>query len=124
MGTITRRAAARLALMIGALSVVAGTRAVQGWEPGYTVLSWLPVYNLAMGVWTVLVPTVLIWSRNRYAVPVSVGTLCVHVGVLLLLVSTAVGTPARESMLAMAFRVAIWLAIIALLVFGSRPKRG
>lgn len=124
MGTIARRAAALLALMIGALSVVAGTRAVQGWQPGYTVLSWLPIYNLAMGVWTVLVPTVLIWRRSRYAVPVSVGTLCVHVSVLLLLVSTVVGTPARESMLAMASRVAVWLVIIALLVLRRRPTAG
>ncbi|MDP2326623.1 MAG: hypothetical protein Q8M79_00880 [Dehalococcoidia bacterium] len=107
-------------MMIGALSVAAGTRAAQGWQPGYTVLSWLPIYNLAMGAWTVLVPTVLIWIRSRYAVPASLGTLGVHVSVLLLLASGVVGTPARESMLAMAFRVATWLVIVALLVLERR----
>lgn len=120
MSTTARRATALLALMIGALSVVAGTRAAQGWQPGYTVLSWLPIYNLAMGLWTVLVPVVLIWRGSRSAVPVSVGTLSVHVSVLLLLASTVVGTPAKESMLAMAFRVATWLVIVALLVVERR----
>lgn len=120
MSTTARRAAAVLAMMIGALSVVAGSRAAQGWQPGYTVLSWLPVYNVAMGAWTVLVPTVLIWIRSRYAIPVSLGTLGVHVSVLLLLASTVVGTPARESMLAMAFRVATWLVIVALLALERR----
>ncbi len=120
MDTFARGAAALLALMIGAMSVVAGTSAAQGWQPGYTVLSWLPIYNLAIGLWTVLVPTVLIWSRSRFAVLVSVGTLCVHVSVLLLLVSTVVGVPARESMLAMTSRVAVWLIIIGLLVLWRR----
>jgi len=115
MGAIGRRTAALLALIVGALSVVAGTTATRGWEPGYTVLSWLPIYNVAIGVWTVLVPTVLIWRNSRYAMLTSVGTLTVHLSVWLLLLSGVVGMPARQSLLAMASRVAVWLIIIGLL---------
>lgn len=113
------RIAAVVALLIGAVSVVAGGRALQGWDPGYSVLGWLPVYNVALGLWTVIVAA-LIWRGSRRATSASIGTVGVHTLVLLVLLSGLLGTPARESLLAMTFRVATWLVILALLRPASR----
>ena len=41
-----------LAFLVGIMSIVAGGKAMQGWNPGYSVLSWLPVYNFMMGIST------------------------------------------------------------------------
>ena len=61
------RIAAGLAFVVGAMSIVAGGKAMQGWDPGYSVLGWLPVYNFVMGMLTVLLPAILLWINNRYA---------------------------------------------------------
>lgn len=123
MNVSKSRGAAVLALLVGGLSVIAGRQAALGWDPGYSVLSWLPLYNLAMGLWTLLVPAILIWRGSRYGIPASIATLATHTGVLLLLLSNAVGVPAAQSILAMAFRVLTWLVILALLVVQSRNAR-
>jgi len=116
------RVAAALAFTLGVLSVVAGRQAATGWDPGYAVLGWLPLYNLAMGAWTVLVPAMLIWRRSRYAMPVSIATLALHAVVLAVLLSGALGVPATQSLLAMTFRVGVWLAVIGLLAAHSRRR--
>jgi len=114
------RVAAVLALLVGALSVIAGRQAALGWEPGYSVLSWLPLYNLGMGVWTVLVPAILIWRGNRYGMQASIATFTIHAVILLLLLSNIFGEPAAQSILAMVFRVVTWVAILGLLIVHSR----
>jgi hypothetical protein len=38
-----------LAFILGGLSIFAGALAMTGWEPGYFVLNWLPVYNFILG---------------------------------------------------------------------------
>ncbi len=114
------KVAAVLALLVGALSVIAGRQAAQGWDPGYSVLSWLPLYNFGMGVWTVLAPAILIWRGNRYGMPASIATLTTHAVVLLLLLSNVFGIPATQSILAMVFRVVTWVVILGLLRVHSR----
>lgn len=116
------RVAAALAFTLGVLSVVAGRQAATGWDPGYAVLGWLPLYNLVMGAWTVLVPVVLIWRGSRYAMPVSIATLALHAVVLAVLLSGALGVPATQSLLAMTFRVGVWLTVIGLLTLRSRGR--
>lgn len=116
------RIAAALAFTLGAFSIVAGRQAATGWDPGYAVLGWLPLYNLAMGAWTVLVPAMLIWRGSRYAMPVSVATLALHAAVLAVLLSGALGVPATQSLLAMTVRVGVWLAVIGLLTVHSRRR--
>ena len=59
------------------MSVVAGGQAARGWDPGYAVLAWLPVYNFALGIWTVAVPAPLIWRGSRRALPAALATLLV-----------------------------------------------
>ncbi len=120
MNISMRKVAAVLALLVGALSVIAGRQAALGWDPGYSVLSWLPLYNLGMGLWTLLVPAILIWRGNRYSVPTAIATLTTHAAVLLLLLSNVVGVPATQSIMAMAFRVVTWVVILGLLRVHSR----
>lgn len=122
MGTSLNRPAAGLAFLLGAFSIVAGRQAAAGWDPGYAVLDWLPLYNLAAGVWTVLVPAILIWRSSRYAVPVSIATLAMHTAVLVLLLSGAIGVPATQSLLAMTFRIGVWLVVIGLLAVQRRRR--
>jgi len=120
MRTSLNRPAAVLAFLLGAFSIVAGRQAAAGWDPGYAVLDWLPLYNLAAGVWTVIVPTILIWRGSRYAVPISIATVGMHAAVLGLLLSGAIGVPATQSLLAMTFRIGIWLAVLGLLAVRGR----
>lgn len=108
--------AAFLAFAVGAMSIVAGGMVIKGWRPGYSVLSWLPVYNFAVGLLT-LVPAVLLWFKNRYALVVSLGTFSVHTIVLLLLLTIFRGGVAVQSIGAMSFRVVIWLIVLALIMF-------
>ncbi len=108
-----------LAFLVGIMSIVAGGKAMQGWNPGYSVLSWLPVYNFVMGI-LAIIPAVLLWINHRYALAASVATLGIHTLVLLLLLSTFRGEVAFQSIAAMIFRLAVWIVILGLLFFQAR----
>ena len=123
MNTTLNKIAAILAFIIGAMSVVAGGKAMQGWDPGYLVLNWLPVYNFIMGVLTVLIPTILIWRNSRFAMTAAITTFGIHAITTLLLLSAFRGTPAAESILAMAFRLIVWLIILALMFLQARKDK-
>lgn len=114
--------AAALAIMVGASSIVAGGMAMRGWEPGYFVLNWLPVYNLIMGVLTVFIPAILIWRKSRYAMPTAIGTLSVHAVVLLVLIFAFRGIVATQSILAMVFRLVVWIIILGMMFSTHRKK--
>lgn len=123
MKTTLNRIASLLAFAIGAMSVFSGWRAMQGWEPGYSVLGWLPVYNFALGILTVIIPAVLIWREHRFALPAAIGTFSLHAIVLLLLVTFYGGIVAAESISAMLFRLGIWVAILGLMLFARRINK-
>ena len=116
---ILYRIASVLAFLVGIMSIVAGGKAMQGWNPGYSVLSWLPVYNFAMGI-LALIPAVLLWVNHRYALAASIVTLGIHALVLLLLLSAFRGEVAFQSIAAMIFRLAVWTVILGLLFFQAR----
>jgi len=103
-----------LAFLVGSMSIVAGGKAMQGWNPGYNVLSWLPAYNFVIGLLT-LVPAYLLWINNRYAWTASIVTFGMHTIVLLLLLTVFHGQAANQSLGAMSFRVIVWIAILVLL---------
>jgi len=114
MNTIKTKIAAVLAFLVGAMSIVAGGRAMQGWDPGYLVLNWLPVYNFSMGFLSVIV-AILIWKNNRYAKPAAIGVLGAHVIVELLLLTQIFGASATTSVYAMLFRIVVWLIVLGLM---------
>ena len=108
-----------LAFIIGIMSIVAGGKALRGWDPGYSVLTWLPVYNFVMG-FLALIPAVLIWMNHRYALIASLATFGVHTIVLLILFTAFRDKVAYQSLAAMAFRLITWIAILALIYFQAR----
>ena len=122
MNTTLNKIASILAFILGALSIIAGGMAMRGWSPGYFVLNWLPVYNFIMGALTVFIPATLIWRNSRHAMPAAIATFGIHAIVTLLLLSAFRGTPAAESILAMIFRLVVWLIILALMFFQSRKN--
>ena len=103
-----------LAFIIGSMFIVAGGKAMRGWDPGYSVIAWLPVYNFVMGILT-LIPAILIWVNHRYAMIAIIGTFSIHTIVLLLLLTIFRGQVATQSIAAMAFRVIAWVAILGML---------
>ena len=122
MTATLNKTASILAFIIGALSIIGGGMAMRGWDPGYFVLNWLPVYNFLMGVLTIFIPAILIWRNNHFAMPAAIATFSVHAIVTLLLLSAFRGTPAAQSILAMIFRLVVWLIILALMFFQSQKK--
>lgn len=116
------KTASILAFIVGAFSILAGGMAMRGWQPGWFVLNWLPVYNFIMGVLTVSIPAILIWKNSRYAMPVAIAAFSVHAMVTVLLLTAFRGTPAAQSIFAMLFRLTVWLVILVLMFFQSRKK--
>ena len=123
MNRTLRRIAALLAFGLGAMSVVAGAQVLLGRAPGYTVITWLPVYNAALGLLTALVVAPLIWVNHRWALPAALGTLGVHGLALLLLLAAYGAVVAPDSLGATIFRVVVWLIILALMLFQARRAR-
>ena len=109
------RVASVLALLIGAMSVVAGGSVLLGWQPGYTVVGWLPIYNFVAGWLAVLVAAPLIWRGSRWALPVALAALGAHAAVMLLTQVVSRDVVAMQSIAAMAFRLAVWAVIVILL---------
>lgn len=116
MSMILTRLPSILAFLVGIMSIFAGGMVIRGWKPGYAVLSWLPVYNFAVGLLT-LVPAILLWVNNRFALAASLMAFGVHTIVLVLLITVFRGQVATQSISAMSFRVIVWVVIIALLFF-------
>jgi hypothetical protein len=108
--------AAILAFLIGIMSIVAGGKVIRGWEPGWSVLTWLPIYNVVMGI-LAFIPALMIWINQRYAFVISGVTFGIHAAVLLMLIIVFRNVVAMQSLAAMAFRLATWAVILALLYF-------
>jgi len=122
MNTTLNKIASVLAFLVGGLSIFAGALAMTGWEPGYFVLNWLPIYNFILGVLTVFIPAILIWKNSKYAMPAATATFSIHAIVTLLLLTVFCGTVAANSIGAMIFRLVTWLIILALMFAQSRRQ--
>jgi hypothetical protein len=116
MNTLLAKLPSLLAFLVGIMSIVAGGMVMRGWRPGYNVLSWLPVYNFAVGLLT-LIPAYLLWVNSRYALTASIVIFSLHALVLVLLFTAVRNTAAFQSVGAMSFRVVVWIGILALLWF-------
>ncbi len=114
--------AGALAFVIGALSIFAGGMAMRGWDPGYSVLGWLPVYNFVMGILTVTVPAVLLWRESRHAKVSAQIFFGIHAAATVLLLLAFRDVVATQSLLAMTFRLVVWLVILALIHTSARKK--
>lgn len=115
--------AALLALVIGALAVLAGGQVLLGRLPGWNVISWLPVFNFTVGVLTILIVAPLIWRGSRYAWPAALITFSANALVLLILQIAFGDVVATQSLTAMLLRLVVWIVIVALLAFRLRKHQ-
>ena len=113
MKTVLTRIAAILAFMIGGMAIFAGGKVLPGSDPGYPVINWLSLYNYTIGILTVFVTAVLIWTNSRLALPVVIATFSFHTVVMLALQTTYRGIVATESIQAMTLRLIVWAVILA-----------
>lgn len=116
--------AAILALLIGGISIVAGSKVLLGIDvKDYTVLNWLVIYNVILGGISI-VAAILIWKNNKSARKIIIAILISHLLVFLYLyfISQEV---ALESIKAMGFRISIWILIYLLTFkkFNQKPLK-
>ncbi len=105
--------AAILALFIGGISVVAGSKVLLGIDvKDYTVLNDLVIYNVIFGAIS-LVVAYLILKNKSFAKKAIVFVLAAHIFVAIYLYFFS-ETVASESLKAMSFRISIWIVIYLL----------
>jgi len=123
MKTTLNKIAAILALIIGGMAIVAGGSALLGRDPGYYVIDWLLLYNYTVGILTVFVTAILIWTNSRYALPAAIATFSVHALVMLTLQVAYRGIVAPDSIVAMTVRLIVWAIILALMIVQARKNQ-
>jgi len=102
-----------LAAIIGTMSVISGSSVLLGLRVvDYTVLNWLVVYNVTLGILSIITGFV-IWKKLKFSINLIITILLLHLFVLSYLYFFS-ETVATESIKAMAFRVSIWLLIFIL----------
>ena len=109
--------AAGLAFFVGAFSIFAGGMAMRGWNPGWSVLKWLPIYNFGMGILTVLIPAILIWKNHPLAFAAAIIFFGIHLIATAILLLAFRDVVATQSLLAMSFRLIVWIIILVLMYF-------
>ena len=113
MKNIFQKIAAILAIFIGVMSVIAGSKVLLGIDTKeYNILTWLVSYNVAMGIVSIFT-AILIWQNKVIFKTVASSILVIHFMVFIFLkfISTQA---ASESIKAMIFRTSIWLIIVFL----------
>jgi hypothetical protein len=106
------RALAAVAVVFGLATLAAGGRVLWGADPGYVVFRPLLVFNTAMGAAYVLAG-LLIWrdrDRGRVAAAALFGLNLLVLAVVVVLYWSG-SAIAIDSVRAMAFRTAVWLAL-------------
>lgn len=110
---VFKKIAAVLALLIGVMSVVAGSKVLLGFDTkDYTVLTWLVSYNVIFGFVSIFA-AILIWKGKEKGKALTIFILASHFTVLLVLKFFSKDA-ASESIEAMIFRTGIWVLILIL----------
>ena len=110
-----------LALLIGAMSIFAGSKVLLGIDTkNYTVLNWLVVYNVIFGFISIIV-AYFIWTKHQFIKKAIAFVLASHV-LLLIYLNFFDETVASESINAMVFRVSIW-SVIALVTLNFKTHK-
>jgi hypothetical protein len=86
------------------------------------VINWLALYNYTIGILTVFITAVLIWTNNKLALPAAIATFSTHAIVILTLQTLYRDSVAIESIAAMTLRLIIWAVILGLMFVGSRRR--
>lgn len=124
MKLIFARVASILASVIGVMAIFAGGQVLLGNLPDYYVIGWLPPFNVAVGVITIIFTAVFIWKHNRLALPVTMATLGVHTIVMVVLLTVYGNVVAPDSLRATTVRIFVWIVILGLVLFQARKQDG
>ena len=108
------------------MAIFAGGQALLGKDPGYYVINWLLLYNYTIGILTVFITAILIWTNSRFALPAAIGTFSVHALVMLILQTVYRDVVAPDSIVAMTIRMIVWVIILGIDVYPAtqEPRRG
>jgi len=110
---ITQKTAALLALVLGLMSVFAGSKVLLEIDSkDYNVLIWLVSYNVIFGVISI-VAAYFIWKNYSKAKSIALFVLTIHLLVYIYLKFVSL-TVAAESIKAMLFRTSVWILIVVL----------
>lgn len=123
MKTILTKVASILAFIIGGMAVYAGAQVLLGNDPGYYVINWLPIYNYTIGILTVFITSIIIFTNNRFALPATMGTFSLHALVMLILLIAYRSTVAPDSIRAMTIRLIVWAIILGLMLIQDRKNK-
>jgi hypothetical protein len=114
------KVASALAFVIGAMAIFAGGQVLVGKDPGYYVIDWLPLYNYTIGILTVFITALLIWTNNKFAWPAAIATFSIHVIIMLILQTAYRDAVAMDSIVAMTLRLVTWSVILTLMFLQLR----
>lgn len=108
----SRWAAAFVGAAFGLTTVYAGGSVLLGRDPGYLVFPPLVIYNTAMG-FAYLAVGVAIWRRPRLGLVGARAIFLLNVAMLIAIVGwySVGGGVANDSLQAMSFRTAVWMAL-------------
>lgn len=110
-----------LVFLLGTVSLIMGTLVLMGLhEAGHVVLQGLLIYNIALGILSLLV-ALLIWNRSRSTSSVVLLLLFSNISVLIFLVLFP-NNVAKESIRAMEIRTIIWAMVYLFIRWGSFKK--
>lgn len=123
MKIIFSKIASILAFIIGGMAVFAGAQVLLGNDPGYYVINWLPIYNYTIGILTVFITSIFIFTNSRFALPAAIGTFSIHALVMLILQIAYRDTVAPDSIQAMTIRLIVWAIILGLMFIQVRKNK-
>jgi hypothetical protein len=116
------KVAAALAFIIGMMAVFAGGQVLLGKIPDYNVIHWLPLYNYTIGILTVLVTSLLLWTNSRLGMPAAMATFSIHAIIMLILQTAYRDAVAVDSVVAMTLRLTTWFVILILMFLQARKS--
>jgi hypothetical protein len=98
-----------LASVIGLMAIITGSSVLLGFfDPGYTYFTALIVYNIILGVISVITG-ILVWMKNHKSLLLSYIIALSHIIVLILLLSIFRDIISEESIVAMVIRSLAWV---------------
>ena len=122
MKNIIRIIASIVAVLIGLLSIITGSRVLLGYfNPGYQTFVLLISYNIMMGFVSILAGY-FIWKKHYHALIVSGFIATGHICVLISLAVIFSDIVAEQSIKAMIFRSIVWV-IILIITFTTAKKK-
>ncbi len=111
--TLSQKFAAILALLLGLMSIFAGSKVLLEIDAkDYNILVWLVTYNVIFGAISIVV-AYFIWKNYSKAKSLILFVLIMHFMVFMYLKFVSV-TTASESIKAMVFRTSVWVLIVVL----------